>query len=796
MTEFKGFTEKSNTALNKALEVAMIFGHTYVGSEHILCGLLAEKNSAAYFLLNKHGVTEKDILGKMEFLIGRGIVTRLTVRDFTPRSRRILESALEKARSDNRSLAGTEYILGAIIKDETCYGSLFLKETGVNTDKLGRECRGGEPKKFEPPSFDKEDNRLTALKKYGRNLTKYAEEGKIDPVFCREGEIAEAVQVLLRRRKNNPCFIGESGVGKTAVAEGVAVKIASGDVPEALKNHRIYSLDIPAMIAGAKYRGDFEERLKNVISEVSSAGNIILFIDEIHGLVGAGAAEGAIDAANILKPALARGDIQVIGSTTTEEYRRYIEKDPALERRFQPITIEEPDEKAAISILEGIRERYEDYHKVLISHEAIRAAVKLSSRYIEGRRLPDKAIDLIDQACAAVRIADYEDKPGLSAANKRLKELSAEKEAAVILQDFEKAAAIRTEERRLEEITDALRKDENKKSGFKTVNEEDVAKIAGIHSKLPLSHITEDEVQLVLKLEEKLKKRIIGQDKAVEAVSAAIKRARSGISRKNRPLGSFLFSGPTGVGKTELSKALSEILFGEKNALIRFDMSEYMEKHSVSGLIGAPAGYVGYENGGRLVEAVRKKPYSVVLFDEIEKAHPDVLNILLQILDDGHITAADGRRVSMKNCVIIMTTNAGADIVKVNTLGFTEQAAQDNIQRQKKELQRVFRPEFLNRIDEIAVFQPLNKDDIGKICGNMIDELKERVGETGHSLKITPKAAEYLAETGYSDKFGARNLYRNIVRLVENPISEEILSGKAKKEIVFDEDRLRAATGT
>ena len=793
MTEFKGFTEKSNTALNKALETAMLLGHTYVGSEHILCGLMAEKNSAAYFLLNKHGVNERDILGKMELLIGRGVATRLTVRDFTPRSKRILESALEKSRIDNRALAGTEYILGAIIRDETCYGSLFLKEMGVNTDKLGRECRGGEPNKFEPPTFDKDDNKLPALKKYGLNISKAAEEGKLDPVFCREGEIAEAIQVLLRRRKNNPCFIGESGVGKTAVAEGVALKIAEGNVPEALRRYRIFSLDIPAMIAGAKYRGDFEERLKSVIAEVSAAGNIILFIDEIHGLVGAGAAEGAIDAANILKPALARGDIQVIGATTTDEYRRYIEKDPALERRFQPITIEEPDEKAAISILEGVRGKYEGFHNVCISDEAINAAVKLSVRYIEGRRLPDKAIDLVDQACAAARIEGFENKPDISAASKRLRELSAEKEAAVLLQDFEKAAAIRAQERKLEEVTNSLREEESKSFSKRTISAEDIAKIAGVLSKLPLSHITEDEAKLTLSLESRLKERIIGQDKAVAAVSSAIKRARSGIGRKNRPLGSFLFSGPTGVGKTELSKALSEILFGDKNALIRFDMSEYMEKHSVSGLIGAPAGYVGYENGGRLIEAVKKKPYSVVLFDEIEKAHPDVLNILLQILDDGHITAADGRRVSMKNCVVIMTTNAGADKIKSTSLGFTENVTEKDGGEGRKALEKVFRPEFLNRIDEIAVFNTLKKADIEKICEGMLKELRERVYEAGYSLTITDDAADYIIETGYSERYGARNLYRNIVKLIENPISEEILSGKAGKELIFNKERLTQA---
>ncbi len=791
MTEFKGFTEKSNLALTKALEAAMSLGHTYVGSEHILYGLMAEKSGTAYLLLSKYSIDAKDILSKIELIIGRGVSTRLTVRDFTPRSKRILELALEKARADGRSLTGTEYLLCAILSDEGCYGALFLKEMGVNTERLYRECRGrGEVRKFEPPRLDKRDEKLTAIKKYGKDLTKMAEEGRLDPVFCREREIADAVQVLLRRRKNNPCFIGESGVGKTAVAEGVAVRIAQGEVPEALKNHRVYSLDIPSMVAGAKYRGDFEERLKSVISEVSAAGDIILFIDEIHGLVGAGAAEGAIDAANILKPALSRGDIQVIGATTTEEYRRYIEKDGALERRFQPITIEEPDENGALGILKGIREKYEAYHNVKISDEALSAAIRLSVRYMEGRRLPDKAIDLIDQACAAVRIKEYDDIPDLADVNKRLRELSAEKEAAVLLQDFEKAAKLRAEEKGLETKADILKQAEGKGDKYKLVTEADIAEIASIHSKLPLSRISADEAKAVLNLEAELKRRIIGQDGAVEAVSSAIKRGRSGICRKNRPLGTFLFAGPTGVGKTELSKALSEALFGEGEAPLRFDMSEYMEKHSISGLIGAPAGYVGYEDGGRLIEAVRKKPYSVVLFDEIEKAHPDVLNLLLQVLDDGHITSADGRRVSMKNCVIIMTTNAGADAIKSHTLGFGE-VGNEGMNKQEKALEKVFRPEFLNRIDEIIIFRQLSKKDIGSICRGMIGELKDRVKEAGYELQITDGAVERLAETGYSEKFGARNLYRNIVRLVENPISEEILGGKEEKLIVFDEERIK-----
>lgn len=786
MTEFKGFTEKSNLALQKALEVAMSLGHTYVGSEHILYGIAAEKSGAAYLLLSGYKVEAENIKGKIELIIGKGVSTKLSIRDFTPRSKRILETALEKARNDNRALAGTEYILAAILLDESSYGCLFLKEMGINTDRLYRECRGkGEVRKFDPPRIEKQE-KLTALRKYGRDLTEMAAEGRLDPVFCRENEIGEALRVLLRRRKNNPCFIGESGVGKTAVAEGVAVRIACGEVPDTLKNYRIYTLDIPSMIAGAKYRGDFEERLKSVVSEVSGAGNIILFIDEIHTLVGAGAAEGAIDAANILKPPLSRGDIQVIGATTTDEYRRYIEKDAALERRFQPIAVEEPDENGAMEILRGLKDKYEAYHDVIISDNALKAAVRLSVRYIEGRKLPDKAIDLIDQACAMVKIREYENIPDLSDVNRRLRVLSEEKEKAVLSEDFEKAARLRAEEKGLESRAELLKKREGEEK--RIVKENDIAKVTALQSKIPLSHITGDEGELIMGLEEQLRTRIIGQDKAVKLVCGALKRSRAGISRKNRPLGAFLFAGPTGVGKTELSKALSEILFGDKNALIRFDMSEYMEKHSVSSLIGAPAGYVGYEDGGRLIEAVRKKPYSVVLFDEIEKAHPDILNLLLQVLDEGHITSADGRRVNMQNTIIIMTTNAGAEALKSRTLGFGEETG--IAPKQEKELERIFRPEFLNRIDEIVHFEPLTKENILSICRNMLNDLKERVTERGYELEISDRAAEILAEEGYSEKYGARNLGRSIVRLVENPLSEEILGG-AEKRIVFDEERIK-----
>ncbi len=778
MTEFRGFTEKSNAALTNALQLAMKLGHTFVGSEHILYGLVSSKDCAASLLLARHGVKERDTADRIEKAMGRGVATRLTVRDFSPRGKRILEKALDFSRQDGRNSAGTEYILLAILCEEDSCGFAMLREMGVNTERLVKDIRGSDTK---PLKSDKREEKLCYLKKYGIDLTKQAEEGRIDPVFCREREISEAIRVLLRRRKNNPCFTGESGVGKTAVAEGIALKIASGEVPEGLRNHRIYTLDIPGMIAGAKYRGDFEDRLKNVISEVSNSGSIILFIDEIHGLVGAGAAEGAIDAANILKPALSRGDIQVIGATTTEEYRRYIEKDNALERRFQPVNVEEPDEETSLDILKGVREKYEKFHGVSVSEKALECAVRLSALYIEDRRLPDKAIDLVDEACAAVKIAEYEKRPAISAITRRLKELSEEKETAVLLQDFTLAAKIREKERHLEEEMQTLTE---KEFSIGTVTEKEITEAVQRHSRVPVS--CEWDCGKAANTENELKKRIIGQDEAVKAVSSAIKRSRSGISRKNRPFGTFLFAGPTGVGKTELSKALSEHLFGSSSALIRFDMSEFMEKHSISALIGAPAGYAGYEDGGRLVEAVRKRPHSVILFDEIEKAHPDVLNLFLQMLDDGHITAADGRKASLKSCIIIMTTNAGSQQVQSSGLGFTGKAEEQG----ERELNRTFRPEFLNRIDEIVYFHSLSEENVLEICHNMITELKDRVLEAGYRLDITSEAEKLIAKEGYSRKYGARNLNRTIIKLVENPVSEEILGG-AGDVIVFDKDRVQ-----
>lgn len=787
MIEFKGFTLRASSALNKAVETAMNMGHTYVGSEHILYGLAAEETGAAGLILARRGISCADILGKMELLIGRGIRTRLTVSDFTPRSKRILESALSKARAGKESHVGTEHILSAIIEDDGCCAAMLLKELGADSDHIIAEC-GGNNVRTAVPSPVKNSS---VLEKFGRNLTAMAADGKIDPVICREKEITEAVQVLLRRRKNNPCFIGESGVGKTAVAEGLALRIAERNVPNELSGKQLYSLDLTAVIAGAKYRGDFEERVRNIIEEVKNSGNIVLFIDELHTIVGAGAAEGAIDAANILKPALSRGEIQVIGATTVEEYRRYIEKDSALERRFQPITVDEPGEKAAEEILRGLCGRYEAHHNVKISEEAIKAAVSLSVRYIEERRLPDKAIDLMDEACAMVKLRGFSKPSEHDKIRARLRELSADKEAAVLAQDFERAAHLRREEKELELKREILKQSSENGTSFPVVTKAEIAEIASLNSKIPLSRITEDEAQSLLKLEERLEKRVTGQECAVKAVAAAIRRGRAGISRENRPVGSFLFAGPTGVGKTELSKALSEAVFGDEHAMVRFDMSEYMEKHSVSGLIGAPAGYVGYEDGGRLVEAVRRRPYSVVLFDEIEKAHPDVLNLLLQVLDDGTLTAADGRRVSMKNCIIIMTTNVGAgQLVSGRTVGFGKTSEQNAEEGVKKELTRHFRPELLNRIDEIVIFGQLKREEVEKICRKMLGSLKARVSAAGYTLRVTDGAVKKLAELGYSEKYGARSLYRTIIREIENPLSELVLAKPDEREIIFTENEI------
>lgn len=783
MIEFRGFTEKANTALNKAVDAAMDMGHSYVGSEHILYGLLCVEDSAACAALEKYGVTDEDIMRKMEQTIGRGESTRLTTADITPRSRRILENAYRDSRSAGSSCVGTEHILVSVIDDENCCGAVFLRELGADTKRIAREC-GSAPRNGAIERAPDREYKSTVLDRFGKDLTAEARAGRLDPVICREREIGDVTRILLRRRRNAPCLIGDAGVGKSAVAEGLALAVAEGRVPAELRGCRLYSLDLPAMVAGAKYRGDFEERVKAVIDEVRGDPDLVLFIDEIHMIVGAGAAEGAIDAANILKPALARGELRVIGATTSDEYRRYIEKDAALARRFRPVYIGEPSPDDTAEILRELRPRYEEHHGVELTDEAIDAAVKLSVRYMEGRRLPDKAIDLIDESCAAARLGDFGDSG--DDLRRKLERLSAEKETAVMKQDFELAAEIRDRERAL---TASCGAQGTACAQVRRITAADVAAAAGSLTGIPVSELTKPETVRLAGLEDEMKCSVIGQDGAVRAVAAAVRRSRAGIARRDRPSGSFLFAGPTGVGKTELAKALTRALFGREDALIRFDMSEYMEKHSVSGLIGAPAGYVGYEDGGRLIESVKRHPYSVLLFDEIEKAHPDVLNILLQGLDEGHITSADGVKVSLKSCMIIMTTNAGAELVsgKVATLGFAAGSSGSAEDAVLAELGKAFRPEFLNRIDGIAVFSRLTPADIVQIARKMLAELTERAAAAGVGLTVTDAAVKKLAELGYSEKYGARGLYRTIVKKIEDPLADALLKDQGLREMTFDE---------
>ena len=787
MIEFKGFTAKANSALNKGADKAMEMGHIYIGSEHILYGLLCEENSAACAALTKYGISGTEILRRIELSAGKGVATRLTSADITPRSRKILENAICDSRSEGGSCVGTEHILLAVLRDESCCGAMMLKELGADIRQIIRDCASAPHNGGIANAPDKEYH-TTVLDRYGTDLTRLAREGRLDPVIARDKEINEAIRILMCRRKNNPCIIGASGVGKTAIVEGIALLAAAGNVPGQLGNVRIFSLDMASVVAGAKYRGDFEERIKAITDEVRSSGNTILFIDEIHTIAGAGAAEGAIDAANILKPVLARGEIRVIGATTADEYRRYIEKDAALARRFRPVYTEEPDETAAVGILKGIRSKYEEHHGVTLSDEALEAAVKLSVRYMEDKKLPDKAIDLIDESCAAVRLCGNDCENSRAAGIKRrLDELAGEKEKAVIMQDFELAAEIRDRERAISAEYEEIMSERKTVSEKPVITANDIAASLARLTGISASEVMKDDAGRVMSLEGELRKEIIGQDDAVRVVAAAVRRSRSGIARHDRPIGSFIFAGPTGVGKTGLSKALSRAIFGRDDALTRFDMSEYMEKHSISGLIGSPSGYVGYEDGGRLIEAVKRRPYSVLLFDEIEKAHPDVLDLLLQVLDDGHLTAADGTRVSLKNCIIIMTTNVGARASeeKKPAVGFISGESEKYDDIIKSELMKTFRPEFVNRVDEIAVFSRLSEEAAVLICRKMIAELTERAVEAGISLSVTDAAVRKLSKLGYSEKFGAREMYRTIVKHIEDPLAEKILAGE--KTVVFDE---------
>ena len=764
--EFNGFTDKANDALTCALTCAMSMGHTYIGSEHILYGLCGCKGGVAYMILEQNGITCASVISRINALIGKGLPTKLTVADFTPRSKRILESAVLIAQSMGKSAAGTEHILRAIMRDNECYASVFLREMGMENESVINQS--ADPLK-KTQSKKNEKELPSVLAKYGRNLTALAKSGKVDPCFCRENETNRVIEILLRRSKNNPCLVGEAGVGKTAIAEGLAIKIATGNVPDELRTKRIYMLDITSMLAGAKYRGDFEERLKNVFDEIRNDGNIIVFIDEIHNIVGAGAAEGAIDAANILKPMLARGEIRLIGATTNAEYKKYIEKDPALERRLQPVNVCEPSEEETVTILNGLRGRYESYHRVKITDEAISAAVSLSVRYINDRYLPDKAIDLIDEGSAKIKAGC---KIGDGNAEKRLKELAEEKVRAINNKDFALALKLREQEKLLSA----------KIGGYiATLTANDIADVVTQYTGIPVRYDVKDKTQSLSTLNKVLAETVIGQEKAVEAVANAVRRGRSGLSDEHRPVGSFIFLGTTGVGKTKCCKELAKALFGTDKALIRFDMSEYSEKHSVSKLIGAPAGYVGYEDGGKLTDRVRKSPYSVILFDEIEKAHPDVFDILLQVLDDVRLTDSSGRTVDFTNTVIIMTGNIGSTLISKGKgkLGFGVQQRQEEISELvNTELKKYFRPEFLGRVDEVIVFNELSPAEYKIICGKMLSELADKCKRQGIVFSWSDRLSEKICLDAEKKNEGARPIAKLIDRNVRNIISDGIISGE------------------
>ena len=793
MFKFTGFTEKANRALNKAVQAAESMGHTYIGSEHLLLGLLSDKTTVAGAVLAARHIQYDNIENYIKQAVGVGVPTELVPDDFTPRSKRIIETAVQLARGMGQALVGTEHVLLAIVREPDCMAAQMLAQSGVSLQEIvndvSKSIIGGTAA---PVKNGEEASDGTTLSQFGRDLTKLAKEGKIDPVIGRQKEIERVIQILSRRTKNNPCLIGEPGVGKTAIAEGLALKIVSGEVPEMLKNKRIISLDLTGMVAGTKYRGDFEERIKKVIDEVKAADDIILFIDEVHTLVGAGSAEGAVDAANILKPSLARGELQVIGATTLEEYRKNIEKDAALERRFQPIIVGEPSEEEAIEILKGLRDKYEAHHKVKITDEAINAAVKLSSRYIGDRYLPDKAIDLIDEAASRVKLQTFTAPPELKTLEEQKKEIEAEKQSAVNAQEFERAAELRDREKQisaeLEEKQAAWKKQTGKSRD--EVGEAEVAQIVASWTGIPITQLTTEESERLLHLEDELHRRIVGQDEAVKAVSRAIRRGRVGLKDPKKPVGSFIFLGPTGVGKTELCKALAAAMFGDENAMIRLDMSEYMEKHTVSRLVGSPPGYVGYEEGGQLTEHVRRKPYSVILLDEIEKAHPDVFNMLLQILDDGILTDSQGRHVDFKNCIIIMTSNVGARLItdKQTAFGFADSSEEGERNDAKikeavmGELRNTFRPEFLNRVDDIIVFHRLTKPQIKEIASRLLGNLQKRIATMDIHVSFTDDAVEKIADAGFDEVYGARPLKRAIQSRIEDELSEAMLRGEVKAQ--------------
>ena len=792
MYRFTGFTQKANEALNNAITSAENLGHTYVGSEHILLGLLKESGGMAHAALSAKKITYGEVESIIRNAVGTGSPTVLSPNDFTPRAKNIIDTAIVQGRGMGHSYIGTEHILMGIIREGTGAATEIFASMGIQPQELLRDLTnalGSNPTASNHSANDsKEKSDTPTLSQFGRDLTVLATQGRIDPVIGRQKEIERVIQILSRRTKNNPCLIGEPGVGKTAIAEGLALKIATGEVPELLRNKRIITLDLTGMVAGTKYRGDFEERIRNAVDEVKKAGDIILFIDEVHTLIGAGAAEGAVDAANILKPSLARGELQVIGATTLEEYRKHIEKDSALERRFQPVTVGEPSEEEAIEILKGLRDKYEAHHKVRISDNAITAAVKMSSRYIGDRYLPDKAIDLVDEAASRVRLKAFTTPPDLKELEDKVKSLSEEMQSAINSQDFEHAAALRDEKNEVAKELENERRAWKEKSTHSVgeVGEQEIADIVSQWTGIPVVQLTQEESQRLLHMEDVLHERIVGQDEAVTAVARAIRRGRAGLKDPKRPTGSFIFLGPTGVGKTELCKTLAASMFGDENAMIRLDMSEYMEKHTVSRLVGSPPGYVGYDEGGQLTEKVRRRPYSVVLFDEIEKAHPDVFNMLLQILEDGILTDSQGRKVDFKNCIIIMTSNVGAKKISQSGQGILGFAPEKNETADEKkireavmgELKNVFRPEFLNRVDDIIVFRQLNQTDINEIARRMLSALSKRVEELNFGLEFSDDAIEEIGKAGFDPVYGARPLRRAIQQQIEDKLSEEMLEGK------------------
>ena len=795
---FSNFTEKARIAISEAHDTACELGHGYIGSEHIVAGLIREGSGVAAKLLEKSGITEEKVTEKIKELTGsKESLDKNTELGLTPRTKRILQLSAIEARNMGHSYIGTEHILMAILRDGESVGVRILLMLGLNIadtyNEIAESLGDGivESAENNAHQHTKKSSKTTTptLDEYGRDFTALAEENKFDPVIGRSKEIDRVIQILSRRTKNNPCLIGEPGVGKTAVAEGLAQKIAAGDVPEMLKSKRLVSIDLSAMIAGAKYRGEFEERLKKVINEVITAKDVILFVDEFHTIVGAGSAEGSLDASNILKPFLARGELQLIGATTLKEYKKYIEKDAALERRFQPVTVGEPTVEETVEILKGIRDKYEAHHGVTITDEALTAAAKMSARYITDRFLPDKAIDLVDEASSKKQLSSQIAPPDLKEKEKELEHLKSEREEAVNAQEYEKAAKLRDEEKAISAEVEQLKSDwKGTGSTAKLiVDEDDIARILSDWTGVPAAKLKEEEMDKLRNLEGILHERVIGQNEAVTAVAKAIKRGRAGLKDPKRPIGSFLFLGPTGVGKTELSKTLAEAMFGSESSLIRVDMSEYMEKHAVSKFIGSPPGYVGFEDGGQLTEKIRKHPYSVILFDEIEKAHPDVFNIMLQILDDGILTDAQGRRVDFKNTVIIMTSNLGAsEILGLGSskLGFStsqESSEKDRIREKvMAEVKRSFKPEFLNRIDEIIVFDRLKKDEIKEIAKLMLNSLVKRLADNEITVTFTDSAVEKIADEGFDEVYGARPLRRAIQSKIEDMLSEKIIDGEIK----------------